>query len=285
MHKEEKNVEIANKQFAGKVALVTGSSRGLGRAIASRLAGLGAKVAVHGTTPYSARAFNEAESLAAVADAIAAETGAEVLGVYADLADEAEVARLVSEVRARFGRIDLLVNCAGGDVGAQGTSAPRAGKPQPNDAVFIPMADVRAVLDRNLMSCILTCKAVAPEMMDRKAGRIVNIGSVAGSVGREDGAIYCVAKAAVAHYTRCLAAQLRPYNVTVNAVAPGAIITARFVASRPIDDERMVHDGTLERYGWPEEIANAVAFFLADGSAYISGQILRVDGAGQLSPA
>ncbi|MHB1006640.1 MAG: SDR family NAD(P)-dependent oxidoreductase [Chloroflexota bacterium] len=278
-------MEIANKQFAGKVALVTGSSRGLGRAIASRLAGLGAKVAVHGTTPYSARAFNEAESLAAVADAIAAETGAEVLGVYADLADEAEVARLVSEVRARFGRIDLLVNCAGGDVGAQGTSAPRAGKPQPNDAVFIPMADVRAVLDRNLMSCILTCKAVAPEMMDRKAGRIVNIGSVAGSVGREDGAIYCVAKAAVAHYTRCLAAQLRPYNVTVNAVAPGAIITARFVASRPIADERMVHDGTLERYGWPEEIANAVAFFLADGSAYISGQILRVDGAGQLSPA
>jgi 3-oxoacyl-[acyl-carrier protein] reductase len=274
-----------DKPFAGKVALVTGSSRGLGRAMAAQLAGMGAAVAVHGTTPTSTRSFNEGESLEAVAAAIAADNNTETLPVHGDVTDQATIQRIVAEVRARFGRIDLLVNNAGGDIGAAGISGPRAGKPQPNDCVGISVADIKAVLDRNLMSCILMCREVAPEMMDRRRGAIVNISSVDAFIGQAESGIYAVAKAGVAHYTRCLAAQLRPYDVRVNAIAPGSILTPRFAASRTIDEARMVEEGTLLRYGRPHEVAKAVAFLLSDGASYISGQILRTDGASQLWPA
>jgi 3-oxoacyl-[acyl-carrier protein] reductase len=199
--------------------------------------------------------------------------------------DEAAVERIGAETRARLGRIDILVNCAGGDIGAAGTGGPGGGKPRPNDAVFIPMADVRAVIDRNLISCILVCRAVAPEMMERRAGRIINIASVGGHRGTANGSIYATAKAAVTHYSRCLATQLRPYDVTVNVVSPGGIVTPRFLATRPIDEARLVEGGTLERYGRPIEIAGAIAFLASDAAAYISGQVLRVDGGAQTFPA
>ncbi|HEY8476210.1 MAG TPA: SDR family NAD(P)-dependent oxidoreductase, partial [Chloroflexota bacterium] len=114
-------METTQRPLTGKVAWITGSSRGLGRAIASHLASLGAAVAVHGTTPYSTRAFDEAESLEAVADAIRAQHGAEVLAVHGDLADDEVVRRLAAEVRERLGPVDILVNNAGGDIGAAGT--------------------------------------------------------------------------------------------------------------------------------------------------------------------
>ncbi|MHB1133137.1 MAG: SDR family NAD(P)-dependent oxidoreductase [Chloroflexota bacterium] len=272
-----------SKPFAGQVALVTGSSRGLGRVIATHLGRLGAAVVVHGSTPTSARAFNEAESLEAVAAGVAQESGAEVLAVHGDVAVEADVLRLVAEARARFGRIDLLVNNAGGDIGAAGTAGPTGGKPEPNDAVGIPTADVLAILNRNLLSCILTCKAVAPEMMARRAGSIVNISSDAAFIGRGEQVIYGVAKAGVVHYTRCLAAQLRPYNVRANSVAPGPTVTPRFVATRAVEEDKMVHEGTLVRYGWPVEIARAAAFLLSPDN-FVSGQVLRVDGGHQLWP-
>lgn len=275
---------VDNKPFAGKIALITGSSRGLGRVVAAHLAALGAAVAVHGSTPTSTRAFDEGDSLAAVAESMAAETGAEVLAVHGDVSDEAAVERLVAEVRARFGRIDFLVCNAGGDIGAAGTAGPRGGKPEPNDAVGIPTADVRAILDRNLLSTILVCKAVAPEMMARRSGGIVNVASDAAFIGREEQALYGVAKAGVVHYTRCLAAQLRRYDVRVNAIAPGPIVTPRFLATRPTDPGQMVKEGTLERYGWPIEIARAAAFLL-NPKNFVSGQVLRVDGGHQIWPA
>jgi 3-oxoacyl-[acyl-carrier protein] reductase len=177
------------------------------------------------------------------------------------------------------------VNCAGGDIGVRGAVAPNAGKPQGNDAVFISMNDLRAVLDRNLLTCILPCREVAPEMMERKSGRIVNIGSIAGLFGHAESAIYATAKAAVHEYSRCLAMQLRPYDVSVNVVAPGDTVTARFVASRPTEQAMMTESGTLERYGWPMEVARAVAYFCADSTTYITGQVLRVDGGKQTWPA
>jgi 3-oxoacyl-[acyl-carrier protein] reductase len=273
------------RYLEGKFALITGSSRGIGRVIATHLAALGASVAVHGTSPYSSRAFNEAESLEAVASDIAAETGSTALPVHGDLTEAASVQRIVEEVRARYGRIDILVNNAGGDVGAAGVVGPGGGEPDPNDCVYISVADIRSVLDRNLLSCILVCREVAPEMMERRDGRIVNISSTGALVGREKKAIYAVAKAGLVQYTRCLAAQLRKYNVPVNTVAPGSIPTARFVATRPVDEGMMLKDGTLERYGWPIEVARAVGFLVSPDNTYTTGQVLRVDGGAQLWPA
>ena len=276
---------MGEQRLAGKVAWVTGSSRGIGRVVADHLAGLGAKVAVHGTTPVSTRAFDEAESLDAVTAAIADRHGGDVLAVYGDLTSEQVVKDVVAQIRARFGRIDILVNNAGGDIGSQGTSGERAGKPAVNDAVEVSIEDVRTVLERNLTTCILVCREVAPEMMQRNSGWIVTIGSIAGLGGHRSEVIYGTAKAAVHEYTRCLAAQMRPYGVYANVIAPGEIITPRFVASRPTKEERKVRTGALTRYGWPEEVARCVEFLVTEDSSYISGQIVRVDGGAQLFPA
>ena len=276
---------MTEKRLQGKVAWITGSSRGIGRVVAGHLANLGAQVAIHGTTPTSTRAFKEADSLDQVAEEIAIEKNVQILAVHGDLTDEVVVKKLKAQIIERFGPIDILVNNAGGDIGAQGTMGQNAGKPITNDAVYVSVEDVRTVMDRNLMTCILPCREVAPGMMDRKSGWIVNIGSIAGLRGHTYGAIYSTSKAAVHEYTRCLAAQLRPYNVYVNAIAPGEIITARFLASRETDDSRKVEDGTLTRYGWPQEIALTVEFLVTADSSYITGQVLRVDGGSQLWPS
>jgi 3-oxoacyl-[acyl-carrier protein] reductase len=273
------------KPLAGQVAWVTGSSRGLGRVMATELCRLGAAVAVHGTRFDSPRTFDEGESMEQVARDIAAEAGGSTLPVWGDVTDEDEVRRIAAAVRAQWGRIDILVANAGGDIGAGGTGVGRGGRPSPDDCVGIPLADIRAVLDRNLLSCILCCREVAPEMMARRQGRIITVGSIAGTFGRDDGAIYSVAKAAVHEYTRCLAVQLRPHNVSVNCVAPGGTVTNRFLVIHDIEQEKLVEEGTLVRYGRPNEVASVVAFLASEEGRFISGQVIRVDGGSQCWPA
>ena len=273
------------KKLKGKIAWVTGSSRGIGRSIVEHLASAGADVAVHGTKPDSPKTFNEGESLEAIAEEIKKSHAVRAVAVHGDLTDERVVKRLAQEIRAELGPIDILVNCAGGDIGSRGVKAPMAGKPEHNDAVSISLEDIRTVMDRNLMTCILCCREVAQEMMDRKSGKIVTIGSIAGLFGRPEQVIYATAKAAVHEYSRCLAMQLRPYNVAVNVVAPGETVTQRFLASRETEETKMVEDGTLERYGWPIEVARTVEFLASDAASYITAQVLRVDGGKQAWPS
>jgi 3-oxoacyl-[acyl-carrier protein] reductase len=276
---------MTEKHLAGKVAWVTGSSRGIGREIATHLARCGSHVVLHSSSAVPPRLEGAGEALSTIAGEIEASCGVTALHVYGDLTQSAVAKALVGQIHDRLGRIDILINNAGGDIGTRGVEAPKAGKPEHNDAVFIGEDDLQIILNRNLMTCIYACREVAPEMIARKQGWIVNIGSIAGLTGIPESAIYATAKAAVHEYTRCLASMLRPYGVYANVLAPGDTVTERFKASRPMEESRMSTGGSLERYGWPVEIAKTVEFLVSDASSYITGQIIRVDGGRQLWPA
>lgn len=257
--------------LAGSVALVTGSGRGLGRTIAETLAGLGADVAVHDISEDAPAQYGESQSLSAVAEALA-QGGTRTIGVTGDITREQEVAVMVADIERRLGPISVLVNCAGGDIGAAGT------KPSPNGALDISLEDAMAVLQRNFIGTMLMCRAVAPGMADRNRGTIVNFGSLNAHQGVSPEVVYGCAKAAIVHYTRCLALEMRSAGVRVNVVSPGPAKTARFLATRQTDPRMMREGPSLDRYAMPAEIANAVAFLATDQSSFISGQVLRVDG-------
>ena len=185
----------------------------------------------------------------------------------------------MSSVCSELGPIDILVHNAGGDIAAAG------GKPNPNDAVNIKIEDIRAVLDRNLLSTILVCQECSRIMMPRKSGRILTLSSISAFKGIAGSSIYATAKAGVVEYTRCLAEQLRPYNINVNSLAPGDTRTGRFLGTRKIDDARLVTDGTLDRVGVVDEVTRVVEFFAGPLGAFVTGQVLRVDGGSQIWPA
>ena len=265
--------------LAGKVALVTGAGRGLGRAFAERLAGLGCSVVVHGMREQGPAEYGEGTTLTDTAGQIAERFGVPAIPLLGDLTRMDHVERVVTEATKALGPIAVLVHNAGGDIAHVG------GKPDPNDAVMIKEVDVRAVIDRNLISSIFTCQVVARGMMERRAGRIVTVSSIAAYGGRAGGAIYATAKAGVVQYTRCLAAQLRPFNVTVNSIAPGDTRTGRFLNTRAIDPDRLVEGGTLERVALVDEVARAIELFAGPMGDFVTGQVLRIDGGSQCWPA
>lgn len=267
------------RMLEGQVALVTGAGRGLGRAFAERLAALGCSIAVHGMREHGPSEYGGTQTLTDVARAIAATHAVRTAKVLGDLTRMDDIERTVRTATAELGSIDILVHNAGGDIAHAG------GKPDPNDVVYIKPEDVRAVIDRNLLSTIFVCQQVASGMMQRRRGRIITIGSVAAFKGRTHGSIYATAKAGAMHFTRCLADQMRPYGVTVNTIAPGDTRTERFMATRAVDPSRMVEAGTLDRIATVDEVARVVEFFAGPMGAFVSGQVIRIDGGGQAWPA
>jgi 3-oxoacyl-[acyl-carrier protein] reductase len=269
----------SDRPLRGQVALVTGAGRGLGRAFAEHLARLGCAVGVHGMREQGPAEFAEGTTLSDTAREIGQRFGVATLPVLGDLTRRDHVARVVESVTAKLGPIDVLVHNAGGNISASG------GEPRPDSAIAMQEDDVRAVLDRNLLSLIFMCQAVAPGMVARRRGRIVTLGSVAAHVGKADGAIYATAKAAVTEYTRCLAAELRPHNVTANVIAPGSTRTGRWLSKANVAPEMLVESGTLVRVAMVDEVARVVTLFAGPQGDFITGQVLRVDGGGQTWPA
>lgn len=264
------------KPLAGQTAWVTGSGRGIGRTYAERLLKLGAWVAIHDINEEAPSQFKEAKSLSEVAKELS--NLGDVVTVSGDLTDESQVRKMASEIKKQAGPVDILVNNAGGDIGADGNKA------EPNDCVFISELDTTAIIDRNLKSTILCCQAVSPDMMARGHGHIVNIASNAAFHGCAGGSMYAVAKAAINHFTRCLAAQVRPSGITVNCIAPGNTPTARFVATRKVDEGWLKSEHPLERPCQPNDLANVIEFFVTDLGAFVSGQVISVDGGSRLVP-
>ena len=263
----------------GKVAIVTGAARGLGRAYALRLARLGADVAIFDVDLAGAEKFGETLTAASVAQEVEA-LGRQSIEVQADLADRQAVDGAVRRVQERFGRIDILVNNAGGAI-----TPPDRSKPS-----IVPAEDVRLIFDVNLMSTIYCCQAVAPIMVAQKSGVIVNTSSVAARTVARGGSLshYGAAKAAVTHYTRDLAAELGPAGIRVNAIAPGVMLTARV---KSLAEERGIGVASeakhipLQRLGEAEDCAGVVEFLVTDLSRYVTGQCISVCGGATLTPA
>src|SRR6201986_1816669 len=200
--------------FEGQVALVTGSGRGFGRMIAETLLKGGAHVALHDISEEAPAAFGESPSLTALAQELSARGPGKVTSVIGDISKESDVAALVKKVEDTLGPISILVNCAGGDIAAKG------GKPNPNDALNISLEDAHAVMNRNFIGTMLMCRAVVPGMAARQKGSVINFGSVKGYGGVSPQVVYGCAKAAILHYTRCLALEMRPKGGRLNAARP-----------------------------------------------------------------
>jgi 3-oxoacyl-[acyl-carrier protein] reductase len=239
--------------FSGKVALVTGASRGIGRAIAVMLAGRGAQVV----------AASRGDGAAPVAAAIAG-TGGRAEAATADVTDPASVDALVQGVLARHGRVDVLVNNAG----------------IARDQLILRMKreDWDAVLATNLTAAFTCTQAVVRPMVRQRSGRIISIGSVVGQAGNAGQANYAASKAGLIGFSRALARELASRHVTVNVVAPGLIETdmTKDISARAQGD--WASQIPLGRIGTPEEVAAAVCFLASDEAAYITGQVLAVNG-------
>lgn len=239
----------------GRIALVTGGSRGIGKAIVKALANAGAKVAfVYNSSPDAANITVEELRT----------QGREAWALKCNVASKEEADKTVAEVVEKWGKIDILVNNAG----------------IIRDGLLATMSpeNWQAVIDTNLTSVYNFCQACTRPMMSARYGRIINMSSVAAWTGNPGQANYSASKGGVEGFTRCVAAELAKRNITVNAVAPGFIETDMTGEVVKAAGDKIKKAIPVKRLGQPEDIANAVLFLAADESSYITGQILTVDG-------
>ncbi|MGS2776815.1 3-oxoacyl-[acyl-carrier-protein] reductase [Robertmurraya sp. GLU-23] len=242
-------------KLLGKVALVTGASRGIGRDIAIELAKAGANVAVNyaGSEARANEVVQEIQSL-----------GREAFAVQCDVANADSVAEMVKQTIERWGSLDILVN--------------NAGITRDNLIMRMKEDEWDDVINTNLKGVFLCTKAVTRQMMKQKSGRIINISSVVGESGNAGQANYVAAKAGVIGLTKTTAKELAPRGITVNAVAPGFITTDMTDKLTDEIKEGMLKMIPLAKFGEPKDIANAVAFLASDDSRYITGQTIHVNG-------
>lgn len=244
------------RRFENKVAIVTGSASGIGRAAAIRFGREGARVVICD--------FNEAGL--AETEALVKETGAECLAVKVNVRNQAEVEACVAATLERFGTIDILVNNAG-------------------TGQFVPFAmmdndEYDRVMEINVRGMFFFCRAVLPTMMDKDFGKIVNITSIMGEVAGQGQSIYNTSKGAAKMMTQGIAVDCSGYNINVNAVAPGMVLTGltQNMLGDPDQVQYFIEKIPQRRIGKPEEIAAAILFLCSDDASYINGTTLHVDG-------
>ncbi|GIX03598.1 MAG: beta-ketoacyl-ACP reductase [Planctomycetaceae bacterium] len=241
--------------LTGRTALVTGGSRGIGRAIVKKLATAGARVAFvyHSNQQAAQELVHELEA-----------QGAELLALQGDASQKSEADRIVSIVLEKWGKLDILVNNAG----------------IVKDCLLAQMTEEswHAVIETNLTSVFNFCQAVTRPMMSARYGRIVNMSSVAAEFSNPGQANYAASKAGIEGFSRCMAKELAKRNITVNCVAPGFIETDMTTAVVQAFGDKLKQAIPVKRLGSPEDVASAVLFLVSDEASYITGQVLRVDG-------
>ncbi len=242
-------------RLQGKNALVTGGSRGIGKAIALELAKQGANVAINFTS-------NEEKALEVVKEI--ENYGVKGLSIKGNVTDSADVENMISTFNENFDTLDILVN--------------NAGITKDNLLIRMKEEDWDGVMDVNLKGVFLATKAVARKMMKQKSGKIINLSSVVGVMGNPGQGNYCASKAGVIGFTKSIAKELGGKNITVNAIAPGFIETDMTDVLSEKAKEAMLGSVALKRPGKPEDVARLVSFLSSEDADYITGQVIHVDG-------